>query len=94
MIKNKLRNFIIMNDITLNSLFKVIDTNSDEVLTLPEFMQKMKALQIDLDDSELQQLFKVLDKTETGSINYRAFTYEFPEINSKLFIFTHTVFNI
>ena len=43
-IKNKLKNYIEMNDIGLSSLFKVIDTNSDEMLSLAEFMQKMKSL--------------------------------------------------
>lgn len=43
-IKNKLRNYIEQQDITLSGLFKLIDTNSDEKLELGEFITKMKAL--------------------------------------------------
>ena len=72
-----------MNDIGLSSLFKVIDTNSDEMLSLAEFMQKMKSLQVPLEDLELDALYKILDKTGTGNISLKNFIQEFPEINSK-----------
>lgn len=72
-IKNKLKNYIEMNDIGLSSLFRVIDTNSDEMLSLAEFMQKMKSLQVQLDDYELQELYKVLDKSKTGNITLKNF---------------------
>lgn len=56
-IKNKLKNYITKLDITLSSLFQLIDTNSDQTLSLNEFLQKMKALETKLDDSELRMLF-------------------------------------
>lgn len=43
----------------------------------------MKALQTPLDESELHQLFQLLDKTQKGHIDYQMFVQEFPEINSK-----------
>jgi hypothetical protein len=43
-IKNKLKIYIQTQDINLSSLFRLIDTDSDQVLTLSEFMHKMKAL--------------------------------------------------
>lgn len=82
-IKNKLKNYIEQQDITLSGLFKIIDTNSDERLDMGEFISKMKALQVNLDDTELKTLFAVLDKTGKGEITYKAFVQEFPEINSK-----------
>ena len=41
----------------MSSLFRLIDTNSDKVLSLTEFKQKMKALQVPLDEAELTTLF-------------------------------------
>jgi Ca2+-binding EF-hand superfamily protein len=41
----------------------------------------MKLLQVNLDDDELRVLFKALDKAGTGSITYKQFVTEFPEIN-------------
>ena len=70
-------------DITLATLFKLIDTNSDEHLSIAEFKQKLKALQTPLDDSEMLTLFQNIDKASTGTINYQMFVQEFPEINSK-----------
>jgi Ca2+-binding EF-hand superfamily protein len=70
-------------DITLSTLFKLIDTNSDESLTMAEFKQKLKALHTPLDDGEMEFLFKHLDKAAKGSIDYQMFVSEFPEINSK-----------
>jgi hypothetical protein len=55
----------------------------------------MKALQIQLDDSELQTLFQILDKTGKGTITYDLFVSEFPEINSKLLKFrSHLLINL
>ena len=70
-------------DITLATLFKLIDTNNDHQLSISEFKQKMKALQTHLDDSELQMLFQHLDKGKKGTIDYQLFVEEFPEINGK-----------
>lgn len=82
-IKNKLKQYMQTQDITLATLFKLIDTNSDQQLSISEFKQKMKALQTPLDDSELQMLFQHLDKTKRGTIDYQLFVEEFPEINGK-----------
>lgn len=46
----------------------------------------MKMLQVNLDDEELRVLFKALDKTGTGNINYKQFVTEFPEINTSYLI--------
>ena len=73
MIKNTLRNYIELNDIGLSSLFKVIDTNSDQVLNMAEFMQKMKSLQVYSDENEIIELYKLLDKTGTGNITLKHF---------------------
>lgn len=43
-------------------------------------------LQVNLDDEELRVLFKALDKTGTGSITYKQFVTEFPEINTSYMI--------
>ena len=39
-------NYLQAQDITLSSLFKLLDTNSDALLSLGEFKQKMKALKV------------------------------------------------
>lgn len=83
MIKQKLKNYILTNDITLQSLFSLVDTDSNQVLTLVEFLQKMKMLYIDLNDDELRNLYKLLDKRNTGEVTYQDFIHEFPEISSK-----------
>ena len=57
-------------DITLQTLFKLIDTNSDSQLSATEFKLKLKALQTPLDESEMQQLFQLLDKSGKGIIDY------------------------
>ncbi|CDW85652.1 protein fantom [Stylonychia lemnae] len=80
-IKNKLKNYIQQQDFTLNSLFQIIDTNSDMNLTMNEFIQKLKAIRIDLEDIQLQNLFQILDKTNKGSISFKQFLNAFPEIN-------------
>ena len=46
MVKSKLKSYIIQQDITLGSLFKLIDTDSNSVLSLSEFMSKMKAINV------------------------------------------------
>ena len=70
------------HDITLAALFKLIDTNSDQSLSISEFKSKMRALETPLDDNELNELFHHLDKTGRGTIDYQMFVEEFPEINS------------
>jgi Ca2+-binding EF-hand superfamily protein len=75
------------HDITLAALFKLIDTNSDQSLSISEFKTKMRALETPLDDSELNDLFHHLDKTGRGTIDYQMFVEEFPEINSKIISF-------
>jgi len=69
--KNKIKNFIQSQDLTLSSLFKLIDTNSDASLSLSEFLSKMRAMQMQLDDDEIKVLFKALDKTGMGTITYK-----------------------
>lgn len=73
MIKNKLKDYMTQQDITLDTLFKLIDTNSDSQLTISEFKQKMKALNIPLDDHELASLFQHIDKAQRGTIDYQVF---------------------
>lgn len=81
MIKNKMKQYMTTQDITLATLFKLIDTNSDSQLTISEFKQKMKALQVPLDDNELVSLFQYIDRAQRGTIDYLGFSQEFPEIN-------------
>ena len=69
-IKNKLKQYMQAQDITLQTLFKLIDTNSDSQLSATEFKLKLKALQTPLDESEMQQLFQLLDKSGKGIIDY------------------------
>lgn len=57
-------------DITLKTLFKLIDTNSDSQLSATEFKLKLKALQIPLDESEIHSFYLLLDKTGKGIVDY------------------------
>lgn len=84
-LKMKLKNFLTTQDITLKSLFKLIDTDSSQSLSLSEFLSKMRGMKVNLDDDELRYLFKILDKTSSGNITYHQFVTEFPEINSNTF---------
>jgi Ca2+-binding EF-hand superfamily protein len=47
-------------------LFNVIDTNSDNSLSKPEFKTKMRGLQMGLEEEELESLFKDLDINNDG----------------------------
>lgn len=70
-IKSKLKDYIQTNDITLSSLFQLIDSDSNQVLSQSEFIVKMRSLHVPLDDDELRVMFKALDKSGTGSITYK-----------------------
>lgn len=69
-IKNKLKQYMQAQDITLKTLFKLIDTNSDSQLSATEFKLKLKALQTPLDESEIQSFYLLLDKTGKGIVDY------------------------
>lgn len=68
-----MKQYMQQQDITLATLFKLIDTNSDQQLTINEFKQKLKALQVPLDDSELHSLFQHIDRGSKGIIDYHLF---------------------
>eukprot|EP01038_Epipyxis_sp_PR26KG_P010986 gene10986-14759_t len=52
--------------INLTQIFRKIDTNNDETLSLIEFKAGCRLFQLDLDDSELRLLFNSLDMNGDG----------------------------
>ena len=61
-IKNKLKQYINEQNITLQTFFNLMDTNSDGQITLAEFKQKIKMLTSILDDGEINTLFQAIDR--------------------------------
>lgn len=55
---------------TVSMLFAVLDTNSDKAVDLTEFMRKMTAAHMKLDNDELKSLFRLLDTNNSGSITF------------------------
>lgn len=63
-------------------LFNVIDTNSDNQLSKAEFKQKLRALHLNLEEEELESLFKYLDADRDGCVSYREFIEQFSAANT------------
>lgn len=63
-------------------LFSVIDTNSDDLLSRPEFSRKLTAMQAGLEPEEVECLFKHLDANKRGSIRYGEFVQAFSAANA------------
>ena len=81
--KQKIEHYIQKNDLNLGMMFAIIDTNSDSELSFPEFRQKMRAMQIALDDDELTAFFRKLDIDGSGSIDFDEFVNEFATLNTE-----------
>lgn len=71
--KEKIERFLVSQDVTLSMLFSVIDTNSDDLLSRPEFSRKLTAMQAGLEPEEVECLFKHLDANKDGSVSYGEF---------------------
>lgn len=56
-IKNKLKQYLHDQDITLQTLFNLMDSNSDGHVSLAELKQKLKMLHTPLEDGEMNILF-------------------------------------
>lgn len=78
----KIEQFMISQDVALSVLFSVIDTNSDNKLSRPEFKQKMRGLHMGLAEEELEALFRDLDANNDGAIAYTEFIEQFAAINT------------
>jgi len=62
--------------IGLGKLFKISDTNNNNMLDYIEFKnicKKMKLLDKDLEESEIRDLFESFDNSRDGNINYDEF---------------------
>lgn len=86
LIKNKIREYIIKQDISLNILFTLMDTDGNRNLDFSEFKSKMASLKLPVDDDELKILFKSIDRDGSGSITYKEFAQEFSKINCEMLI--------
>jgi len=73
---------MISQDVTLSMLFNVIDSNSDNNLSKPEFKQKMRALHMGLEEEELESLFRDLDVNGDAKISYNEFVKQFTAVNT------------
>lgn len=80
--KEKIERFLASQDVTLSMLFSVIDTNSDDLLSRPEFSRKLTAMQAGLEPEEVDCLFKHLDANKDGSISYGEFVQAFSAANA------------
>ena len=68
--KVKVEQFMKTKNMTVSILFSILDTNSDKSLDLTEFMRKMTATHIKLDNDELKSLFRLLDVNNSGKITF------------------------
>jgi hypothetical protein len=85
-IKASIQSYVLSQDISLNTLFKVLDTDSDKRLELNEFKNKLGALGLKLDDADQTLLFNSLDKNKNGSITYQEFCQEFSGLSVQILL--------
>jgi Ca2+-binding EF-hand superfamily protein len=80
--KEKIERFLASQDVTLSMLFAVIDTNSDDPLSRPEFSRRLSAVQAGLEAEEVDALFTHLDSDKDGNISQREFMQAFSGANA------------
>ena len=79
---SKVERFLIQQDVTLSTLFQVIDSNSDSQLAKAEFKQKMRGLHMGLEEEELEAMFNDLDVNRDGHVSYNEFISQFTAVNT------------
>ena len=67
-------------------MFAIMDTNSNSMISLPEFKQKMRSMHIPIDEDETTAFFRKIDINGSGSIDFDEFVNEFAEINTEKII--------
>ena len=84
--KHKIGQYILTQDLNLGMMFAIMDTNSNSLISLPEFKQKMRSMHIALDEEEMASFFHKIDINGSGSIDFDEFVNEFAEINTEKII--------
>ena len=84
--KAKIEQYILSQDLNLGMMFAIMDTNSDSDVSFPEFKQKMRQMHVQLDEDEVQAIFRKLDLNGSGSIDFDEFVSEFAAINTEKII--------
>lgn len=79
--RRKIEDFIIKQDVNLSVIFSVVDTNSDNELSKPEFKSKMRGLIPGIDDQELDAIYRELDQNNDNKISYKEFIRTFSQVN-------------
>jgi hypothetical protein len=79
---SKVERFLIQQDVTLSTLFQVIDSNSDSRLARSEFKLKMRGLHVGLEEEELEAMFNDLDANKDQHISYHEFIGQFAAVNT------------
>lgn len=73
-------------DMNLSVLFHILDTNSNEGISLPEFRTKTKAIGLVLDEQETNALYRDLDKDGSASITYKEVVDSFSQLNTEFLL--------
>ena len=68
--RTKVENYLKSKDISLGTMFRVMDTDSSGAMEFAEFKSKVKGLHMGLDDEEVIAIFKSLDMNSSGSVTY------------------------
>uniref|UniRef100_A0A7S3KLV6 Uncharacterized protein n=1 Tax=Euplotes crassus TaxID=5936 RepID=A0A7S3KLV6_EUPCR len=80
-IKNKIRDFVINEEVSLKGVYEFIDKDGDNRLDLAEFTTKIKNVKIDVTDIEAKALFYYVDANESGEITYKEFSTALHDIH-------------
>jgi|EP01046_Picozoa_sp_COSAG06_P001705 hypothetical protein len=73
----ELRHIFVRHNVSLISAFEMLDTNGDGIINADELSQALRALQIELTESEMQSVMAVADNEMKGGIDYREFVSQF-----------------
>jgi Ca2+-binding EF-hand superfamily protein len=77
----KFENFIRQEDLSLGSVFALINANSDSVVTKAEFRNKIHVMQMNLDEDEITALFKSIDLNNSATVTYDELIEAFKTLN-------------
>jgi hypothetical protein len=78
---DKVRQYVLRQEMTLSQLFEALDTSGDGALQRKEFTEAMLALRINLNFKEIDALFVNLDVNGDNDISYAEFINQFADVN-------------
>jgi hypothetical protein len=73
----ELREIFVRHNVSLMSAFEILDTSGDGIINADELGQALRALQIELTESEMEAIMQVADNEVRGGIDYRELVSQF-----------------